>query len=668
MSTAGLATSIMQLGQKPKPTMEIKLTDGQQDACTPSYTSSDEIKGEVSIITQSDMPFRELYITFEGFAKTYVEKVATTSPTNGRTEAFALFLRLTNPNNPALLPEPRVLEGRKTYTFPFVFVVPHHLLPQSCPHPKHDNFPEGGHLGLPPSIGDCVVAGTGKQVMDDMAPDMSCISYSLKCRLTGPRAASGKHTVLAEHARKLRIVPAVPEAPPLDVNGGDIDDYRLRTQKKINRGFLRKELGYITMESVQPRSLRLPALGSAETFNVSSTATVKIRFDPRDSGSRPPRLQTMSTKLKVLTFYSSEPLQEIPTKASDFHFSSIKGIFADSFDLANRCVENAEWIKHQPAAGKVTQPRHRDSGFSFSGTDVPQPSDGYNPKLPYFTARVLVPVSLPKTNKVFLPTFHSCLISRIYTLHLYLSFLTPQTSLKDPTLHLKLPIQISAEGKENAQQTMTPQAADAIASQQASEFFNPRSIAPPISELTQTSTTMGPPGTRNPRMGFSTPIRTSIDEDSPLLSNPRPEFRRQVSIVEDADGEATASQASAMNYTPELATSQDIPPSPGPGWSHRPSIMVPTNNQLDSPARYTVRPRAGQQRFQSLSFENEEETATNALTVERNGGAPPPDYERVGGAVHPQSVSAQVPPVVSQSGVRRLDGRRWRDLTGSRPP
>ena len=663
VSTAGLATSIKQLGQKPKPAIEIKLTDDQQDAFVPSYTSGDEIKGEVSITAQSEMRFNELYITFEGFAKTYVEKVATTSPTNGRTEAFALFLRLTNPNDPSLLPEPRVLEAKRTFTFPFVFVVPKELLPQSCPHPKNDTFPDGGHLGLPPSMGDPLVAGTGQQCLDDMAPDMSCISYSVKCRLTGPRAASGRHTVLAENTRKLRIVPAVPEAPPLDVRGGEFDDYRLQVQKSIKRGFLRKKLGHISMESAQPKSLRLPPLRSDGEHNVSTTATVNVRFDPRDHNAQPPRLQSMSTKLKIATFYSSQPLRDIPSKENEFHFSNVKGIFANSINLAHRCVENTDWKKHETKTGRVA-PRHRDSGYSFSGTDIPQPSEGYDPKLPYYTARVLVPVSLPKDNKVFLPTFHSCLISRVYTLHLYLSFLTPQTSVKDPTLHLKLPLQISVEGKENIQLTMTPQEAAAIASQRANEFFNPRSIAPPNPELTHSSTITG---SRTPRMGFNTPIRTSIDEESATFSSPRSATNDSATIAEDVQGEVRASQpsapASAMDYAPQIASNEEIPPTPGPGWSHRPSV-IPDPAQLRV---YTMRPGAPQQRFQSLSFEDEEAEAMRTLADESR--VPPPDYEGIAGMYrgYRPRTNTNVPPTVRQSGVQRVDARRWRDLTGSRP-
>ena len=652
--SGNLATSIRSLGQKSKPTIEIKLTDGQQDAFMPSYTSLDEIKGEVSITSPNSMQFTGLYITFEGFSKTYVEKVATTSPTNGRTEAFTLFLRLTNPNDPSLLPDPRILEAQRTYVFPFVFVVPAQLLPQSCPHPKNERFPEGGHLQLPPSMGDPIAAGMGKQCLDDMAPDMSVISYALKCRLSGPRAASGKLTVLVESTRKLRIVPAVPEAPPLDVRGGDFDDYRLKIQKRVKRGFLRKKLGYISMESAQPKSLRLPSPGSESDCNVSTTATINVRFDPQDHNAQPPRLQSMTTKLKIDTFYASQPLRDIPSKANEYHFSSVKGVFSDCINLAHRCAQDTKWKKHEQEPRKPA-PRHRDSGYSVSGTDIPQPSEGYNPKLPYYTARVIVPVSLPKDNKVFLPTFHSCLISRVYTLHLYLSFSTPQTSVVDPTLHLKLPIQISVEGKDSSQQSMTAQEASAIASQQANEFFNPRTIAPPPPQWTNSSTSIA--GSRTPRRGFSTPIRTSIDEDSATVSGPRRTSNNDPdAIEEDTQGE--------LDSDPELIINDhDIPPSPGPGWSHRPSVVQ----------AYSTRAGTNQQRFQSLSFENEEAEAMRSLGhAEAAAEVPPPDYEGIAGmyrGYRPRatpSIPAVVPPAANQTGVHRVDARRWRDLTGMR--
>ena len=156
----------------PKAVVEITLTNEQKDEFVPRYTSLDEIQGEVSITAPCDTSFDDIYITFEGSTRTFVEKVATTSPTSGRTEAFHNFMRLVQPLDLSLFPHPRVIEARKTYKFPFTFVVPDTLLPQACRHPKKAGFPEAGHMTLPPSLGDPLVASMGKSLMDDMAPEM----------------------------------------------------------------------------------------------------------------------------------------------------------------------------------------------------------------------------------------------------------------------------------------------------------------------------------------------------------------------------------------------------------------------------------------------------------------------------------------------------------------
>lgn len=158
-----------------KPVIDITLIDDQKDAFVPQYTSSDEIKGEVSITTTCDTSFDDIYITFEGLATTFVEKVATTSPTIGRSEAYHNFTRLLQHTDASALPDPRVLVPGKTYKFPFIFVVPDALLPQSCSHFKKAGFPDDGHLTLPPSLGDPLVSSMGKSLMDDMAPDMGTI-------------------------------------------------------------------------------------------------------------------------------------------------------------------------------------------------------------------------------------------------------------------------------------------------------------------------------------------------------------------------------------------------------------------------------------------------------------------------------------------------------------
>lgn len=158
-----------------KPVVKVTLTDDQKDRFAPQYTSLDEIKGQVSITASCDTSFDDIYISFEGAARTFVEKIATASPTNGRTEAYHNFIRLIHPIEPSAFPDPRVIEAGKVYEFPFTFVVPGTLLPVACTHPKKPGFPEGGHMTLPPTLGDPLVVSMGKSLMDDLAPDMGTI-------------------------------------------------------------------------------------------------------------------------------------------------------------------------------------------------------------------------------------------------------------------------------------------------------------------------------------------------------------------------------------------------------------------------------------------------------------------------------------------------------------
>ena len=419
-------------------------------------------------------------ITLEGTTRTYVEKIATTSPTSSRTEAFQSFLRLVQPMDDSDIPEPRVLEEGRAYKFPFTFNIPERLLPQSCTHAKENEAVEEAHLNLPPSLGDPMVATEGgKALLDDMGPDMGTISYAIKVRITKGRNSNGKHMIVTEESRKLRVIPAVPEWAPLDVLGGQYDDYNLRKEKDIKKGMFKGRLGRLSMESSQPKSLRLPSVRCGASRPTTTMATVNLRFDPTSETSGPPRLNQLNTKIKVSTFFSSVPMREIPTKASEFFYSSTKGLNSETLNLSSRCLASVEWERHETDS----DPIRRGSAFSTlsgPGTAIPRPSESYLGKS-FYTATVLVPITLSKGSKTFVPTFHSCLVSRMYALDLYLSVNTPGIQ---PSLHLKLPIQVSAEGSD-ARPTISDEEAAAIAAREANAFFVPRSVAPPIPEYTE---------------------------------------------------------------------------------------------------------------------------------------------------------------------------------------
>ncbi|KAG8533765.1 uncharacterized protein KY384_001506 [Bacidia gigantensis] len=576
--SAAISYAKKNLGPRAKPQIEVKLKDNQKDEFAPSYTSLDEIKGEVLITCSGDLAFEDIWITFEGAAKTYVEKIATTSPTNGKSEAFQNFLRLVQPMEPAAFPESRVLEAHKTYKFPFNFVVPPRLLPQSCTHPKPESFPEDAHLNLPPSLGDPLVASWGKSLMDDMCPDMSTIIYSIKCRMTSGRSSSGRHMTMAEASKKLRILPAVDEAPPLNVEGGDKDDFRLRKEKSIKRGVFRKKLGRLAAEAQQPKSLRLHSINSTEACPVTTMATVNVRFDPADEGSPPPRLNSLAAKLKVATFYSSVPMKELPTKSSDFHYSSVKGLFVDSVPLSSRCLAAIKWEGHN---------------IGDPDSKALPPSYGYKGKK-FYTAKVVVPIELPKGSKVFVPSFNSCLISRLYALDLSLSIEPPKASVMDPILHLKLPIQISCEPSPNIGAGM-PSLRDVHASD---DFFVPRSVAPPREEF----------------LG-----RSNLPQISPALSTSPVSTTPMLSSTAAEEAPATNGVNTAANPT-----------------NQRISFSVPQRSSwapgvIPQRAPQSVRLMGAQQRFQSLSFDDDEALQLAEGQDIQPNEEQPPEYSSLGG-------------------------------------
>lgn len=69
---------------QPKIEIVITILDDQKNESIPRYTTWDNISGQVSITAQNDTAFNDMFISFEGFTKTFVEKVASTSPTAGK--------------------------------------------------------------------------------------------------------------------------------------------------------------------------------------------------------------------------------------------------------------------------------------------------------------------------------------------------------------------------------------------------------------------------------------------------------------------------------------------------------------------------------------------------------------------------------------------------------
>ncbi|KAK5069535.1 hypothetical protein LTR64_008216 [Lithohypha guttulata] len=474
---------------KRKSGVEVVL-DGK-DEFVRTYSTFDKIQGQVNLNLEKDTLIGDLVISLEGLAQTYVEKLATASPTSGRASGRHTFLRVLQPIFQESLPENMLAKANITYTIPFTFVVPDRLLPHICSHKTEHDEVKAAHLQLPPSIGDPMLSGTGNVLMDDLAPDMAKISYYVKARVSKASPSTGKVTDIEEKLARIRIIPAREEEPPLPVDENN-SFYCLRKEKNVRKGVFKigKKLGRLTAEVAQPKSLRQPAFTSTSKTPVTTMATVTLRFDPTTEQEQPPQLGSLSAKLKAHTFFGAAAYKILPEVSKFDNWSTLHGMYPETVSLSCRNVGSVVWSRHDPdkreksiassSSGMTTLSR-RDSNFSTSSShsssssaSVPIASAAYDSSLPFYTAKVLVPISLPqgpeadehgpasksiskgplKNNKriTFVPSFHTCIVSRSYALELGLSFSpvsnagSGKNALSASSVTLRTPIQISQEG------------------------------------------------------------------------------------------------------------------------------------------------------------------------------------------------------------------------------
>ncbi|KMU79387.1 hypothetical protein CISG_07791 [Coccidioides immitis RMSCC 3703] len=476
--------------RKGRPSVEITL-DGDvssQSRGINTYTTLDPIEGKVVISADTDVRFDQIHISFIGAARTLIERPGYAGPTVGQSSAFHAFLRLTQPIEESQYPQPRVLEAGRKYSFPFTFVVPERLLPHACKHEVNHPQIQAAHTHLPPSLGGHTLAGRGaSKLLDDMCPQMCQIQYKIRARVARfdlPEDQPPK--TLVEVVRKVRIVPATDEEPPLDVADSN-EEFRMRSEKIVKKGTLRKKFGRIAVAAAQPKPFRLPSVHSESSENVSpaTMATLHVRFDPDHEHQTPPKLGCLWTKLKVNTFFGIEPWSDFPSRSSKLAWNYNKGVYTDTLCLASRCVASATWQKHTtsapPSPSSCSSSRRSSIQSNWTDGSLVGPTACFTGNT-YYTATVLVPISLP-SHKAYAPTFHSCLISRTYSLDISLSYnpSSSSTFTTRQTISLCIPVQVT--GQESLTAVVANRAREASAqSAAADEFFTPRVITPPSPE------------------------------------------------------------------------------------------------------------------------------------------------------------------------------------------
>ena len=413
------------------------------------YTTYDDISGHVSFRSRQSVPteFDHVQIALTGFTKTFKHDHLTPQPSATQAYASHVFLRLTMPIPPSAYNGDFTLKKSQPRSFPFHFVVPAQLLNTACKHPIGGEHVQEAHSNLPPSMGEYLLP------LDDLAPEMAKISYAVTAKLVSKAKDNGKTINLAAAQRKMHIIPAIPELPPTHIPKTS-EKWVLSKTKSMKRGVFKGKLGTVTVSTSQPRAL---VLNPSSRHQPTAIATVNYKFYPAEAGTKPPRLGAIGSKLRGTTYSSIRAVAEIPDDhAKATPLERFSGIYNNTISLAHRCVENVQWEWHVPAPAYV----RRDSGYSSSSINSGS-VDSFDPPQDsskgWYEASVPIPITLPKS-KTWLPTFHSCLVSRFYTLVLETSIHTPGTAVPQTQITLRCPIQIASIPREGRHQSFVENA------------------------------------------------------------------------------------------------------------------------------------------------------------------------------------------------------------------
>lgn len=448
LDTASIATGFSRLNKgklaPAKPAISVRLDDHYASKV---YTAGSPISGEVRVNAPRDTRFGSVEIAFMGVSS------ATLIATQVPQRSSHSFLKLTMPIPESDYPHPRVFEQGRAYAIPFNFVVPAQLTLSACKHEAASPQVQDYHMRLPPTMGP----GDAAWGKDDLSPETAQIEYFVRVRVLGEREEGCRRPErIVEMQKAIRVLPLAPEDAPLEITPID-ERYTMSKTKTIRKGVLSSKLGRVTASASQPPAIQLSSDGRAAT---PSGVTIRLAFEPKEPGSEPPKVRSISAKLAASTHYGVTPAKALPDMGTrtQIPIEPPRLSYKAGMSLLSTDAPGVNW-----------RPRtvmRRDSGYSTE-------HGAEETKGATHEATVYVPLEVPADQKTFLPTFHSCLVSRVYAVQLRLNVGAANT-----TVQLVVPVQVAVEATEEAMALSN----EAEAAAEVDEFLRPRVIRVP-SEL-----------------------------------------------------------------------------------------------------------------------------------------------------------------------------------------
>ncbi|KAI9045147.1 uncharacterized protein KD926_009561 [Aspergillus affinis] len=366
-----------------------------------SYTTGDRISRVVVVVSSCNIEFDQLQINFIGYQSTRAHFAAPN-------KAHHQFQEIIEPSPESNLPAPQILRKNQRYSFGFAFDIPDILPPSSCLHNKSaPAIVRAAHLRPPPSLGDATVSGLDGRLRDDFAPEACHISYTIQLQIIRMNPVSGVEKSLFIRKQMLRIKPALDRSLVLHPGLISQSEYSIRGEKTIYANRLKKTaLGQLSA-AIEDTPIRIWLPLRDPHILISQTVRITLLYHPEEHSKSlsPPQLDSVESQIIARTFHTTStdgsyrPFEEKkclgqPTKFHDKRFPPLL-----------RPIFSVNWLQDE-------------TGGSF-------------------TTSLQVPVTLPREN--FIPSFHTCLVSRLYNLEYRLNI------RKGGSITLVAPLVISAK-------------------------------------------------------------------------------------------------------------------------------------------------------------------------------------------------------------------------------
>ncbi|KAJ5401289.1 uncharacterized protein N7487_007185 [Penicillium crustosum] len=373
---------------------------------SPIFKTHDIIDGEIIFTPHQETNIEDINITLKGRTRIELENMNThiALPPN---RLLKPFLSMELPIHDYCWDTNTLRPGR-SYRMPFKFIVPEELPIHACQHQCANHQIQQEHLQLPASLS---YRGTQYDKMHDMSPKMAEVVYSINFALQQRDSKARRPKKIQEATHPVQILPTRTEHPPILVPKKN-NYYRQRTEKSLSTGLLRHSRGKLAACSAQPPAIQLESFQPKNT-NASTSVKIDLRFDPSHSGQLPPSLLAAEFQLRAMTFFGVETWQDYPDLSDISTWGSRREFWSDYVAVTLTNEIKLDWNAQEEGDRTI------------------------------FTGSVEACVSLP-THRRYPPTFHSCLVSRVYALKATLFYGVHGQTRRRSSISVSVPVEIYA--------------------------------------------------------------------------------------------------------------------------------------------------------------------------------------------------------------------------------